>query len=205
MAGAPATMRVDFYHSGNHETEMFSLDQLVIEPLPWTGNMNQPLDETRRGKYLFEILNPKDGSVAWSRSFSSIYGEWETTSEARKINRTYHESLRFPAQDEAFEVVLKKRARDNSFEEIWRIAIDPSDYMVHSESAAYADQVVAIHEGGDPATKVDLLILGDGYTAEEYDRFITRAQELTDILFETSPFKERKNDFNVWALAPATN
>ena len=85
MAGAPATMRVDFYHSGNHETEIFSLDQLVIEPLPWTGNMNQPLDETRRGKYLFEIVNPEDGSVAWSRSFSSIYGEWETTGEARKI------------------------------------------------------------------------------------------------------------------------
>jgi len=139
LAGAPETMRVDFYHTGNHESEMFSLDRVVIEPLPWTGNMHRPVDETLRGKYLFEIVDPDDGSVAWSRSFSSIYGEWETTGEARKMNRTYHESLRFPAQDDEFEVVLRKRSADNQFEEIWRIAIDPNDYMNHRESAYTAD------------------------------------------------------------------
>lgn len=72
-AGAPGTMRVDYVHSGNHETEMFSLDQVVIEPLPWTGNMAQPHDKTNRGKYLFEIVDPESGEIAWSRSFSSIY------------------------------------------------------------------------------------------------------------------------------------
>ena len=203
LAAAPETMRVDFYHTGNHEMEMFSLEQVVIEPLPWTGNMNFPIDETLRGKYLFEIVDPEDGGIAWSRSFSSIYGEWETTGEARRMNRTYHESVRFPKPDDEFELVLKKRGPGNAFEEIWRIALDPNDYMVHRESAAFADQVVAIHESGDPATKVDLLLLGDGYTAEEHEEFIAKARELTDILFETSPFKERKDDFNIWALAPA--
>ena len=204
LAQAPATLRVDFYHSGNHETEMFSLDQVVLEPRPWTGNMHYPIDETLRGKYLFEIVDPDSGDVAWSRSFSSIYGEWETTREAKEINRTYHESVRFPAQTTEFELVLKKRNASNGFDEIWRLAIDPEDYMVHRESAAYAGQVVAILDNGDPATKVDLLILGDGYTEEEQDRFIARARELTDTLFATSPFRERKNDFNVWALAPAS-
>ena len=198
---APATMRVDYFHSGNQAMELFSLDQVVIEPLPWTGNMAQPIDRTLRGKYLFEIV--AGGDVAWSRSFSSIYGEWETTGEARKINRSFHESVRFPAQDGIFELVLKKRGSDNAFEEVWRIELDPADVLVHRESAMYAEQVVAIHESGDPANKVDLLLMGDGYTAEERDAFIARASELTDILFATSPFKERKDDFNIWALAPA--
>jgi len=198
----PATMRLDFFHSGNSETEMFSLDQVVLEPLPWTGNMQQPLDKTLRGKYLFEIADAESGSISWSRSFSSIYGEWETTGEARQINRTFHESLRFPAPEAPFVVVLCKRGADNTFEEIWRMALDPNDYMVHRESALYADDVVAIWEGGDPATSVDLLLLGDGYTADEHAAFIDKARELTDILFATTPFKERRNDFNVWALAP---
>jgi hypothetical protein len=86
FAGAPGTMRVDYLHSGNNTTEMFSLDQVVIESLPWTGNMAQPLDKTSRGKYLFEIVNPESGDIAWSRSFSSIYGEWETTGESRRIS-----------------------------------------------------------------------------------------------------------------------
>ena len=199
----PATMRIDFFHTGNSESEIFSLDQVVIEPLPWSGNMFQPVDTTLRGKYLFEILDPESGERAWSRSFSSIYGEWEMTGEARTINRTFHESLRFPQQDANFEIVLKKRGHGNEFEEVWRIAIDPNDYMVHRESAMYANQVIAIHESGDPGQKVDLVLLGDGYTADEHEQFIAKAHELTDILFATSPFKERKSDFNVWALAPA--
>ncbi len=199
-ADTPATMRVDYFHSGNQSVEMFSLDQVVIEPLPWTGNMAQPIDKTLRGKYLFEII--AGGKTAWSRSFSSIYGEWETTGEARAINRSYHESVRFPAQTEPFELVMKKRGPGNVFEEIWRIELDPADVLVHRESAMYADQVVAIHESGDPATKVDLLLMGDGYTADEHDAFIAKAKELTHILFSTSPFKERASDFNIWAIAP---
>ncbi len=198
---APATMRVDYFHSGNQSIEMFSLDQVVIEPLPWTGNMAQPIDKTLRGKYLFEIVS--GGEIAWSRSFSSIYGEWETTGEAREINRSYHESVRFPAQTKPFQLVMKKRGPGNVFEEIWRIELDPADVLVHRESAMYADQVVAIHESGDPATKVDLLLMGDGYTADEQEAFIAKARELTDILFSTSPFRERRDDFNIWAVAPA--
>src|SRR6056300_1498942 len=163
FAGAPGTMRVDYLHSGNNTTEMFTLDQVVIEPLPWTGNMAQPLDKTSRGKYLFEIVDPESGDIAWSRSFSSIYGEWETTGESRRINRSFHESVRFPAQASVFELVMKKRGAGNAFEEVWRIELDPADVLVHRESAMYADDVVVIHKSGDPATKVDLLLMGDGY------------------------------------------
>ncbi len=196
------TMRVDFYHTGNSETEIFSLDRVVLEPLQFSGNLQQPIDETLRGKYTFNIVDPDSGSVAWSRSFSSIYGEWETTGEARRMNRTFHESVRFPVQEEEFEVVLLKRGEQNRFTEIWRIRIDPDDYLVHRESAAYANHVVAIENNGDPATKVDLLLLGDGYTIDEQDAFLEKARELTEELFATSPFLERRSDFNVWALAP---
>lgn len=202
IAANPRTMRIDFYHTGNNETEIFSLDRVVLEPLPFSGNLGQPLDKTLRGKYSFEIVDPESGDIAWSRSFSSIYGEWETTGEARQMNRTFHESLRFPAQEREFDVVLKKRGAQNLFAEIWRMRIDPNDYLVHRESAAYAQHVVAIENNGDPATKVDLLLLGDGYTAEDQETFLKKAQELTEALFAMSPFMQRRSDFNVWALAP---
>ena len=199
------TMRVDFYHTGNSDTEIFSLDRVVLEPLQFSGNLQQPIDKTLRGKYSFEIADPDSGNITWSRSFSSIYGEWETTGEARQMNRTFHESLRFPAQEKEFEIVLKKRGEQNRFAEIWRVRIDPNDYLVHQESAAYAQYVVAIENNGDPATKVDLLLLGDGYTVDEQDAFLEKARELTEELFATSPFMERRSDFNVWALAPPSD
>ena len=104
-ADAANTMRIDYVHSGNRDIEMFSLDQVVIEGLPFPGNLHQPLDTSLRGKYLFEIRDPATGDVAWSRSFSSIYGEWETTGEARRINRSFHESVRFPAPESTFSMM----------------------------------------------------------------------------------------------------
>jgi hypothetical protein len=201
FADAPA-MRLDYYHTGDVETELFSVDRLVIEPLAFSGSTERPLDETLRGKYAFDIIDVETGDTRWSRSFSSIYGEWETTAEAREMTRTFHESIRFPAPESAFEVVIRKRGADNRFGEIWRTRLDPADYLVHREQASWRDRVVAIENNGDPATKVDLLLLGDGYTAAEREDFLVKARELTELLFSTSPFRERRTDFNVWALAP---
>ena len=201
---APQTMRVDYFHTGDSETEIFSLDQVVLEPLSFAGDIQVPIDDTLRGKYLFEVVDPESKTVLWSRSFSSIYGEWETTGEARTTHRTFHESIRFPGFEQNFEIEMKKRDAENRFQEVWRIGIDPNDYLVHRESAAWEDQVVPIEMHGEPAHKVDLLVLGDGYTEAEHGLFLQRVKEMTEVLFSTSPFKERRADFNVWALAPAT-
>src|SRR5438270_13934351 len=61
---------------------------------------------------------------------------------------------------------------------------------------------MALQHNGDPAGKVDLLILGDGYTASERGKFEKNARRLIDVLFSFSPFKERRGDFNVWGLCP---
>ena len=96
------------------------------------------------------------------------------------MNRTYHESVRFPKPPDDFELVLKKRDANNNFEEIWRLPINPNDYMVHREAAKLMrTRLSLIHESGDPATKVDLLLLGDGYTEEEHNDFVQKARELT--------------------------
>ncbi|HEU5402437.1 MAG TPA: peptidase M64 N-terminal domain-containing protein, partial [Terriglobales bacterium] len=54
-AATPRTMRLDYYHTGNSSKEMFSLDEVVIEPLAWAGNPDKPVDETNLGKYYFEV------------------------------------------------------------------------------------------------------------------------------------------------------
>ena len=63
--------------------------------------------------------------------------------------------------------------------------------------------LIAFEKNGDPATKVDLLLLGDGYTAAERRKFEADSRRLLAVLFSTSPFKERRSDFNVWGLVPA--
>ena len=202
-ARAADTMRVDFYHTGNAKEERFSLDRIVREPLPWPGNPSRPIDDSNRGKYFFEVVDAASTRVLYSRGFSSIYGEWETTGEAQKIDRTFEESIRFPAPPAPFKVVVKKRDAKNVFRDAWTVAIDPADkFVLHNTSAPDAGPLIKLHEAGDPATKLDFLILGDGYTAAERSKFERDARKLVATLFATSPFKERQGDINVWGLVP---
>ena len=195
-------MRLDYYHTGNAKQELFSTDRIALEPLPWPGNLSKSIDESNLGKYFFEVRDQNTKRVLYSRGFASIYGEWETTDEAKTTMRTFHESLRFPAPEVPVEVVLKKRDAKNAFVDVWTTAIDPKDIFIDRATGPAPGPLIAIQKMGDPATKVDFLILGDGYTARESKKFEADARRLTKALFATSPFKERRNDFNVWALCP---
>src|SRR6476659_10125891 len=100
VLAAPQTMRVDYYHTGNSKQEVFSVDRIQIEPLPWPGDMSKTVDDTNLGKYFFEVRDQATKRVLYSRGFASIFGEWETTDEATTMMRTFSESLRFPAPDD---------------------------------------------------------------------------------------------------------
>jgi hypothetical protein len=203
LAAAVLTMRVDYYHTGNEKQEHFSLDRVVVEPLAWPGDPQKSIDTTMRGKYFFEVIDEATNKTVYSRGFASIFGEWETTAEAKAMNRTFSESLRFPSVDKPVRVVLKKRDAKNVFQDVWTAKIDPADkFIMRAGALASAGRLIKLHERGDPATKLDLLILGDGYTAAERGKFERDARRMLAVLFATSPFKERENDINVWGLVP---
>jgi hypothetical protein len=196
---------VDYYHTGNDREERFSLDRIVIEPLDWPGNPARSLDDTGRGKYFVEVLDVGSGRRLFSRGFNSVYGEWETTAEAKSIDRTFSESLRFPAIEEPARVVLAKRDAQNVFREVWSFTVDPADkFIERTETPMDVGDLIKIHEAGDPADKLDLLLVGDGYTARERNKFEQDAARMTRVLFATEPFKGRQRDINVWGLSPAS-
>jgi hypothetical protein len=202
---SPQTMRLDYYHTGDAKQELFSVERVVIEPLPWPGDLSKSIDDTNLGKYFFEVRDQKTKRVLYSRGFASIYGEWETTDEAKSIMRTFSESLRFPAPDAPVEIALKKRDAKNDWRDLWTTIVDPGDMFIDRSRPAAPAALIPIQKMGDPSTKVDLLLLGDGYTKAEISKFEKDARRLTEVLFSTSPFKEHRPDFNVWGLCPAAN
>jgi hypothetical protein len=203
LAGAaagepPPTLRLDFVHAGRASEEHFAIDGLVLEG-PWPGNPARPVDDTNLGKYLFEVRDRATNAVLHSRGFASVYGEWETTDEAARVSRAFHESLRFPLPPGPAQVSLRKRDAEGLFREVWTVAVDPADPAI-DRTGPPALRRWAVQESGPPSSKVDLLLLGDGYTAAEMGKWHADARRLAEVLFSVSPFKERRGDFNVWAL-----
>lgn len=201
-AAAPRTLRVDYHHTGNAHEEWFSLDRVVLEPLEWPGNPHHAIDETNLGNYIFEVRERLGGRLLYSRGFNSVFGEWKTTEEALHANRTFSESLRFPDPETAVEVSLKER-KDDGFHQVWKTVVDPQDKFVDRSHPPSPGPLMELQRMGDSAGKVDLLVLGDGYTTAERDKFQEDARRFMELLFATSPFREHRADFNVWGLCPA--
>jgi hypothetical protein len=92
-APQPATIRLDYLHSGNALGEQYAIERVLVEPLPWPGDLSQRFDDTNRGNNRVEVADAKTGDLLYSRDFSTIFGEWKTTEEANKISRGFHESV----------------------------------------------------------------------------------------------------------------
>jgi hypothetical protein len=193
------TLRLDYLHSGTATEEHFAVDGVALEG-PWPGRKDGHIDKTDLGKYLVEVRDAKTHALLFSRGFASIFGEWETTGEAKERPRAFHESVRFPEPLAPVRVVLKKRASAGPFKEVWSVAIDPKDRLIDRAGPPASAKVWAVMRNGEPADKVDLLLMGDGYTAAEMETWHADARRLAEMLFAVSPFKERRLDFNVWAV-----
>ncbi|MDZ7373601.1 MAG: IgA Peptidase M64 [candidate division KSB1 bacterium] len=200
----PKTLRVDLYHTGMRGQEVFALDQLVEQPL-WAGSRTNLVDTLNLGKYLVKLFDLSTNQLIYSRGFCSIFGEWETTDEARSgIARTFHESVLVPFPRRPVQLVIAKRVEDpraqNAFRDLFWLELDLSRTSVRAEPARYPFAVRRILGDGNPERKVDVLILGDGYTASEMSKFRKDVGRFVGELFRMSPFKEHRSDFNVWTI-----
>ena len=200
-AAAPApTLRVDLQHGGDATREHYALERVVVEALPWAGNPDRPIDDTNRGTHRFEVVDAASGKLIHSRGFSTIFGEWRTTDEAQRLSRSFQESMRLPLPAAPVTLRVSARGKDNAFVPLWSAPLDPDSTDIERVTAPAPAKPLLIHGDGDPAHKVDLLMLGDGYAAAELGKFEADARRLAQHLFSVSPFKERAGDFNVWAL-----
>ncbi len=112
------TMRVDYFHTGTAEEEHFSVDRIINDG-PWAGSKTILKDDLNRGLYFFEVTDEQSGQPIYSRGFASIFGEWQTIGEAKKIWGTFHESVRFPWPKLPVILTIKKRNDKNEFTDIW--------------------------------------------------------------------------------------
>src|SRR5687768_59105 len=93
----PRTWRVDFFETGGPAfgqgsgtagagVEAYSLDRVVVEPLPWPDRPEAAVDPVRGGNYRYDVVDAA-GRVVLSRGFDPAFAEWVTTAEAKRVRR----------------------------------------------------------------------------------------------------------------------
>ena len=107
-------LRFDFMLAGNSQkTDVFPTG-MKEEPF-WAGSKSNLTDPSSFGNFKYEVFDDAENTLIYSRGFCSLYQEWQTTSEAKKMSRSFYEVATMPFPKNKIRFSLRIRERNGSF------------------------------------------------------------------------------------------
>lgn len=194
------SLRIDFTLTGDAESQTAGIRLLREEPV-WSGPRANRVDPFDYGGYRVKVYDQASGQLIYSRGFNTLFEEWRTTAQARAERQAWDNSVVIPSPKVPVRVELEARERsDMKFHKLLAQTIDPSSLFI-DRSPLRSNPVTVIQREGEPAEKVDLVFVAEGYTAKERKKFEADARRFTEALFQTPPFDRYRSAFNVYAVA----
>ena len=192
------TLRLDYYHTGNKDTDSYSFDEMKEEPY-WGGSKVNLIDKFNYGKYLFKVIDTTSHNIIYSRTYSTLFSEWQTTDEAKQTVKSFSETVVFPYPKKTVRVEFYDRDKKNEPVKKFEYIINPDNYFIKTERSKKYSNFEVMHSG-NPATKVDIVLIPEGYTEVEIDKFKKDCDRFVNYFFGCSPYKENKDKFNIWGI-----
>ena len=195
------TMRIDYYHTGDNKIEQITIDQIYQYGI-WAGSRKNLLDNFNNGQYYAKIYDLQSDRLIFSKGYDTIFGEYQTSEKAISgIKRTYHESILMPYPQNSIRFTLERRDSLNTLHTFFTDTINPQmTGIIRHEYIDPSVQVYKVKINGNPHRKIDIVILSEGYTVGELDKFKSDSDKMAGIFFSHEPFKSRESDFNVYAV-----
>jgi hypothetical protein len=189
------TLRIDYFHTGDWQSEIYSIDKLIEEKY-WGGTKTNLIDPFDYGKYHCKVYDLKTNILIFTYSYSTLFSEWQTTAEAKKITSSFPETVLIPYPKNKVRVEFHSRNTKGVFEKKYEFTVDPASYFVQKENK-FPFPSFDILINGDPAIKVDIVFIPEGYTKDQMPKFRKDCQRFSTFLFNATPYKQNKDKFNI--------
>jgi hypothetical protein len=194
-----SALRIDFVFGGTSENETIYLKQLKEEP-KWGGSGKYLITPMEYGGFKVVLKDQVSGKTIYSRGFSTLFEEWQTTDEATETNKSFYHSIRTPYPKVKVTLqIMKRKYKDGEFYVLYEKDINPDDYFILHENPIKVE-VDTIYKGGDPARSVDLAFIAEGYTSAEMEKFNKDVRRMMEYFYENKPIGKYKDRFNVYAV-----
>jgi hypothetical protein len=184
--------------AGNSEKTTVYPVGMKEEPF-WAGSETNLINPFNSGNFKYEVYDSTTNILIYSKPFCTLFQEWQTTAEAKSVDRSFYEVATMPYPKEKVRFILSKRERNGLFSKLYETIIDPDNYFIRKENPINV-AVTKIYGSGDPHTSVDLAFIAEGYKADEMGKFREDVKKMADILFAEAPFSDYKDRFNIWAV-----
>jgi hypothetical protein len=195
-------MRIDLVFSGTADETSYALSGVKKERF-YGGPLSNLIDAFDYGDHKFVVKDMNSGAVIFSKTYCTLFREWQTTEESNQIRRAYPHVLRFPWPKAEVMVEVHDRDRAGAFVKSWSGTFDPASIYTDPGNP-FMFESVDLEINGSTADMVDILFLAEGYTAEEIDKFLEDARRSAGYIFSEEPFKSNRQKFNVRAVKSAS-
>ena len=197
------TMRFDFHHAGDSKQEFYYFDKVIREG-EWAGSRVSLINPFDYGEQHFRIIDKATGKTIYKNNYCTLFNEWQTTPEANTTSRSFPEGVIFPepAKDFCIEFYARNK-QTKKWEKRYTQEVCVSDYNIAPQKAQH--ECIDIHIGGDIAHSLDIVLLPDGFTTDEKEKFLESCKMWKDALFSYAPFTENAHRINIRAVWAASN
>ncbi|MCD4725071.1 MAG: IgA Peptidase M64 [Bacteroidales bacterium] len=192
------TLRIDYIHSGNSVEEDYELDTLYTEKY-WGGSKTNLIDKFNYGNYKFEVYDAETNKLLYSRAYSSLFREWQATPEAEGNYKAFDETIVLPYPKSPVNISFYSRNKDLSWDKEFILPLNPKirDVKKNKQNKFRKSK---IHYSGKPNDKLDIVIIAEGYTEEEMEKFKNDCERFKGYILESEPYKQNKDKINIWAV-----
>lgn len=194
-------LRIDYIFTGDSKSQSVSLDQLNQLP-KWSGRKNNLSELLRQGNGQIKVTDPESGKCIYKDSFSTLFQEWQTTPEAGTVRKSFENSFLVPYPK--YKVIVEVSLRNNLGVYVTAIkhTVDPNDILIKKKGLKNIPSYTIAHQGNlqDVNKCVNVVILAEGYTADEMPKFREHARITCEAMFNHNPFNRLKDKFNILAV-----
>jgi hypothetical protein len=197
-------LRIDYTRAGDYQSDEYYLDEVIIEPF-WGGSQINLIDTFNFGHCFVKVYDEVSAEPIYSRGYSTLFGEWQTTGEAKSVKRSFSESVVVPLPVANAIVRFYARDRKGNFIEKFQYNYRKDDHFIkHENRLTFSSFDVLINGTADK--KVDIVILPEGYCEPELGQFISDCKKFAETLFTAEPYSKYNDRFNIrGVLAPSTD
>jgi len=191
------TLRLDYLHIGDAHSE-------TIEPVAfwqggiWSGTRTQLVESDRLGEMLLTVKDAQSNKVIFSRSYSTLFGEFVTTEVAETETGRFEECVLMPYPKMPVKYEFTVYSRHNISTPLFEGAFDPKTTPQKPFQKNY--QTMTLHQGGAAEQCLDILFIPDGYAKADKKKLKKDMQTFAGYLLNCSPFAENKDRLNIRAI-----
>lgn len=194
---ADSTLRLDYVFAGDSKHQDIYLDELSCSPR-WYGR-RQHLDSLPlKGNGSITVCDVANGDTLYRHSFSTLFQEWLSTAEAKRVKRSFENVFLIPYPRHRVTVNVEIRDFHEHVMAAMQHEVDPQDILIRR--LVPKTPYVTLQQAADTLRCIHIAFVAEGYTETQQQQYLNDCRQAMDALFNHEPFRSQRDCFNIIAL-----